>query len=155
MKRIDIYRNKAWLEHCNKAATILLFLLLPGSLGCSSANNPDLPATAKVEGVVRYQGNPLPPGTITFHPQMGSGNPASSLIDEEGRFQLSTYGRHDGAVVGKHKVTVTVMPRMDGSTPDPPVTLPRQYGNASQTPLEMEVVSGKTNQIEIDLKDKI
>jgi len=155
MRRPDGYRNKNWLRLCKKACTAFLFLLLSGGLGCSSAANPNLPKTAKVEGVVRYQGSPLPPGTITFHPQGATGNPASGQISDEGRFQLSTYGRHDGAVVGKHKVTVTVTPLMDGSTPDPPVALPKQYANADQTPLEVEVVSGKINQIEIDLTDKI
>jgi hypothetical protein len=40
----------------------------------------------EVSGTVTYKGKPLPAGSITFWPQGGGGNPASSPIAEDGSY---------------------------------------------------------------------
>lgn len=119
---------------------------------CNS-RDPNLPETAKVEGTVMFQGEPLPEGEVRFVPEDTQANPASGMIMEDGTFQLSTYERHDGAAVGKHKVTINIPPHLDGSVPDPPIQLPKQYGNPDDTPLSVEVEGGKTNTFELVIEE--
>lgn len=125
--------------------------LLALALGCGPQVNRDTPETAIVKGVVRFRDAPLPEGIVRFFPDDTTGNPASGMIEPDGSFELSTYARHDGAVVGTHKVTVEISPRLDGSTPDPPIQLPKPYGDMEQTPLEVTVESGKTNRFELEI----
>ena len=120
-------------------------------IGCSG-RDPNLPEVARVEGLVMFKGEPLPEGEIHFHPEDPNCNPGSGIIEPDGTFQLSTYERHDGATVGKHKVTIVIQPHLDGSVPDPPIQIPRQYGNPNATPLSVEVESGKTNKFELTIK---
>jgi len=119
--------------------------------GCNS-RDPNLPEVARVRGVVMFKGEPLPEGEIHFHPEDTQSNPGSGMIQKDGTFELSTYERHDGATVGKHKVTINIPPHLDGSIPDPPIQIPKQYGNPDATPLSVEVVSGKTNTFELTIK---
>jgi hypothetical protein len=44
-------------------------------------------------------------GTVEFRSQ-SDGRIAKGKIDEQGRFQLSTFGNNDGAVGGEHQVVV-------------------------------------------------
>lgn len=124
---------------------------LSAAIGCSG-RDPNLPEVARVEGLVMFKGEPLPEGEIHFHPEDPACNPGSGIIEADGTFQLSTYERHDGATVGKHKVTIVIQPHLDGSVPDPPIQIPRQYGNPDATPLSVEVESGKTNKFELTIK---
>lgn len=119
--------------------------------GCNS-RDPNLPEVARVEGLVMFKGKPLPEGEVHFHPEDTKCNPGSGMIEKDGTFQLSTYARHDGATVGKHKVTIIIQPHLDGSIPDPPIQIPKQYGNPQATPLSIEVVGGKTNKVELTIK---
>ena len=62
------------------------------------------------KGVVTCDGVPVSGGSISFTPQgdsetLETGKPASATIRDDGTFTLSTYGRFDGAIVGKHSVT--------------------------------------------------
>lgn len=61
-------------------------------------------------GKVTCNGVPVSGGSIAFTPEgaadsLETGKPASATIASDGTFKLSTYGRFDGAIVGKHKVT--------------------------------------------------
>ncbi len=114
--------------------------------------DPNLPEVARVEGLVMFKGEPLPEGEVHFHPEDSQSNPGSGMIEKDGTFQLSTYERHDGATVGKHKVTIVIQPHLDGSIPDPPIQIPRKYGNLDATPLSVEVEGGKTNEFELTIQ---
>lgn len=94
-----------------------------------------------------FQGEPLPEGEVHLIPEDPQANPASGMIKEDGTFQLSTYERHDGATVGMHMVTINIPAHLDGSVPDPPIQLPKQYGDSNDTPLSFEVEGGKTNTV--------
>ena len=58
-----------------------------------------------VTGKVTVGGRALASGTITFWPDDG-GPPAGGPIGADGTYRLTTYEEGDGAVPGKHKVTV-------------------------------------------------
>ncbi|MFW5692608.1 MAG: hypothetical protein ACOCWL_00185 [Thermoguttaceae bacterium] len=76
----------------------LMFLGILAMCGCRSGRETTYP----VSGVVRFEGQPLTDCRIMFRPEQGP--VASGRLDEEGRFQLSTYGSGDGAVAGVHRV---------------------------------------------------
>ena len=66
---------------------------------------------APVTGTVTCNGEPLEGGRIQFSPvrageEVEAGKPAQAVIEVTGTFVLSTYARGDGAVVGKHTVSV-------------------------------------------------
>ena len=67
----------------NRSATIALLGIVCCCLaaGCG-------PKTARVTGVVKFKGAPLPGGNIRFVPE-GEGLPASGTIDEQGRYDLT------------------------------------------------------------------
>jgi hypothetical protein len=71
------------------------------SIGC---NNNQLPV-ASVKGMVTHNGVPLAFGGIMFQPDLGP--PARATIQPDGTFRLSTYGKDDGAVLGRHQVRIT------------------------------------------------
>jgi hypothetical protein len=59
-----------------------------------------------VSGSVRYQGKPLPGGTVVLHPEAGTPGPqATGTVGADGRFRIKTLGVF-GAAVGEHRVTV-------------------------------------------------
>ncbi|MEQ1824767.1 MAG: hypothetical protein ABL921_02440 [Pirellula sp.] len=79
-------------------------------VGCA---NPDQYPTVPVSGVVTCEGKPIANATVNFTPMADQGRPegrrgrvALGMTDKDGRFKLTTYANDDGAIVGKHKVTV-------------------------------------------------
>jgi hypothetical protein len=89
---------------------LFLILLLP-TLGCGGA---DPYATVPVSGVVTCNGKPVANGVVNFTPlpdQEGRserGRVALGKTDSEGRFKLTTYENNDGALVGRHTVTISM-----------------------------------------------
>ena len=81
-------------------ASVLIFVLVAGC-------GPDRPRTHKVSGTVTLDGNPIAGASVMFIPESG-GRPATGVTDEEGEFTLSTFESGDGALPGKHAVTVTL-----------------------------------------------
>ena len=85
---------------------------LLASLGCSNALKP-----VKFVGYVTLDGEPLAEASVAFEPQGGTGRPASGFTGSDGSFFLTTFKRHDGAVCGNYKVTVSKM-RTEGGSPE-------------------------------------
>lgn len=113
--------------------------------GCGSGEV--LPETAPVSGKATLNGKPLTSGTVTFHPE-GPGNPGYAEIKEDGSFEVTTYELRDGAVLGRHTVTVEVFggdpegpPPLPGSEEESS-TVPGKYGNPETSPLRFEVKQG-------------
>lgn len=125
-------------------------------LGCGSG----LPETAPVTGKVTINGQAVQSGKITFYP--AEGRPAMGEIGSDGTFRLTTFADGDGAVLGKHKVTIKAT-QVTG-TPPPrsfeeelarakektPMTasvvewiVPEKYARQESTPLEREVKRGE------------
>jgi hypothetical protein len=118
--------------------------------GCGS--NSDLPPTAVASGKVMYQGKPLNIGTVTFHPE-GTGNPGVGLLQEDGSFTISTYTPGDGAVLGKHSVTIDVPPPLDGTPADEAFSVPDPYTLPETTPLKIEITEDGVEDIEFLVED--
>jgi hypothetical protein len=112
-----------------------------------------------VTGTVLHKGKPVPLVRVMFST---AGAPvAVGLTDDSGRYSLSTFQDGDGAVPGPHRVTVQPVVRLsaDGETPDPatPVDRPRvpmACMDFSTSPLRAEVVAGRANTIDLDLKER-
>ena len=70
-----------------------------------------IPGLTPVEGVVMYEGIPLPYASMTFAPVLKEGEPrtgvrvSTAMTDSRGRFVVSTLGRV-GALPGEYAVTV-------------------------------------------------
>lgn len=89
-----------------------LTLLLPMSAvaliaGCSSGEFPVAPVT----GVVTVDGAPMAGGQIRFAPVTANeagqtGKAGFAVIGPDGAYKLETFGEKDGAIVGKHWVTI-------------------------------------------------
>jgi hypothetical protein len=84
-----------------RALTALPLGLLLFAVGCSHG-----PTVARVTGRVTYDdGKPVTGGQIMFHAE--GGRPALADIQPDGTYTLTTYKPGDGALVGKHVVTIT------------------------------------------------
>lgn len=81
---------------------------LAGALsGCGDARI----ATAPVHGIVTVDGQPLPQGRVMLAPIPGNdakdpGPAAYGVIQPDGTFVLGTFADGDGAVVGRHWMTL-------------------------------------------------
>jgi hypothetical protein len=128
----------------------LLTVAVLACVGCGASR------TAAVTGTVLHKGKPVPLARVMFST---AGAPvAVGLTDDSGCYSLSTYREGDGAVPGEHRVTVNPIRRLseDGVTPSPinwPDISPA-YQDFTTTPLRVEVVAGRTNTIDLDLKGK-
>ena len=115
--------------------------------GCSKSKF----KTAQVSGVCKCNGVPMSAGLLILAPiqekeqgarDLNIGKPARAIIQPDGSFTMSTYGKNDGAVIGKHRVVLNLA-ELDEKDPKQPCTRVAKG-------LTVEVVSGK-NQIELDL----
>ncbi len=81
---------------------LFVFFALGILSGCGGISGPPV---APVSGQLTLYGKPYSNGIITFTPVDG-GPGAMSRADADGKYELWTNGRR-GAVIGKHKVSVT------------------------------------------------
>jgi hypothetical protein len=102
---------------------------------------------APARGKVTFNGQPVTDGSVMFTPVPSgeaedrmTGKSASGELDSNGEFVLSTYEAQDGAIVGKHQVTVMAN--------DPVKPLP---GNLPEN-YEVEVTASGENTFEIQLQ---
>jgi hypothetical protein len=132
--------------------SLFLSLTLPALFtGCGD----DRMKTAPVQGAITYQGKAVPYGTIMFQPEDG---PAAVGAIQKGTYKLTTYREGDGAVLGKHKVTVIALEDQSGRLPEdrnplPPAIVPMKFSFPDKSGLEA-VVEGKANVIDFHLQDK-
>src|SRR5437899_3346693 len=90
------------LHHRLLCGTILP--LLVALAGCSG----DGPKIVSVSGTLTYKGKPVPNVNIDFTPEQGRASLAQT--DAEGRFTVKYADRQEGAIVGKHKISVRPNP---------------------------------------------
>jgi hypothetical protein len=145
------------------AAVVGLCFLFAGCGGVPSAR----PKVYPVTGKVTQKGKPLTAGEVMFTPSGGpdgaSGHIATGQIDSDGSYTLTTFNTGDGAVLGKHKVTVVSrssdnlekMNKLKGGAIAyklPPSLVSSKYSQVGTTPLTYTVEDG-SNTINIDLKE--
>lgn len=120
--------------------------------GCGTDDS--LPARAPVAGTVFYQGQPVEQGTITFHPEDESVNPASSSLGAGGEFQLSTFERHDGAIPGQFTVVITAREdTADVGTVPQKSLIPEKYSDLQSSPLKITIPEEGNEELSILLED--
>ena len=110
------------------------FLVVASLAGCNDGR----PGRVPVTGKVLIDGVPLAYGQILFHAT--DHRPATGKIQPDGSFELATYERGDGCVVGKHVVTVHGGEAINATTMlwhSPP-----KYSEAARSELFTEVVEG-------------
>jgi hypothetical protein len=124
---------------------VLAFLAL-WSAGCRSGPFD----TAPVSGRVTLNGKPLAGAAVMFQPvAKGNHNPgpgSTGLTDEDGRYTLTVVGTGSkGAVVGMHKVRITMFQKDDSADdqPKPVEQLPARY-RQKDTVLECDVPADGT-----------
>lgn len=104
--RIDPRLGLAWPAWCRRAVVAsLIALCFVSGVGCKRH-----PRVVPVRGKVLYNGQPLPFGAVTFQPDKGQ--PAVGDLTADGSFTLSSYGPDDGAVPGRHLVSVVCYENM-------------------------------------------
>lgn len=126
-----------------KHRAMIALMLLAAFAGCGTDEN--LPPTVPVKGKVIYQGKPVKDAVVMFFPADDVvGNPGIAKTEADGAYQLTTYETGDGAVPGKHTVTVQLF--------NAPISLPGKYGSRETTPLTFIVESNQENHFEIVLE---
>lgn len=115
---------------------------------------PDRPAMVPVSGTVTLDGQPVVGASVMLSPAQG-GRPASGRTGESGSFTVSTFEPGDGALLGRHTVTVTLQ-KTTGMTADPDGLegdvapgglkvqwlVPQKYASQKTSGLTVEVQSG-------------
>jgi hypothetical protein len=125
----------------------LLWGIAPAVFGCLLAGcTPGYPDTAKVEGRVLLDGEPLMAGEVQFFAD-GGRFMATGPIHRDGTYRLTTFQLEDGAVLGPHKVAVQPPTDDRGS---PLLIIPERFQNPETSGLEYEVKPGQ-NVINIPL----
>jgi len=134
------------MKNCEKWLLLGIFL----TVGCGSGSFP----TSQVTGKVLCKGMPVANVRVFFEPlQTGKsalvGKSGYGVADKEGAFVLSTYGDGDGAVVGRHRV------RVDRPHPeDFPGFQCDCATNSEVDVMEVDVVAGKVNMVDVVLREK-
>lgn len=84
-------------------------LLIIQSVFFISACNQDKPKLVTVNGKITSNGQPLTAGSINFHPASTNtftkDNP-SSILQEDGSFNMKTFPYGDGVSPGEYKITL-------------------------------------------------
>jgi hypothetical protein len=78
-------------------------------MGCGRG----LPTTHPVRGVVTLDGKPLQGAAVMLIPEAG-GRPALGATNARGEFTLTTFRTNDGALPGRHAVTVVLKRKIGG-----------------------------------------
>lgn len=144
------------MKRISKFRLLFLSLFFVSCLGCEKPIK-----YAEVEGIVKYNGKPVPKVKVQFLPdaEKGAIGPHSTAItDEQGKFKLECIDpqtkKKKGAVVGLHRVLIEDSDRPftpQGQKPPPP-RIPIKYATAVGSKLEIEVKDGSQT-IPIDLQD--
>lgn len=126
------------------------------------------PRLYPVSGTVRYKNQPVAEAVVSFFSEDGK-RLATGRTDANGVFTLSTFREGQGAVPGRHKVTVTkfVTPGKSATgevsmedafkppqtPPEPRNLLPAKYADPKHPVIELTVSKDRPNDFTIDLAD--
>lgn len=135
-----------------KGRKLLLFLVLTSvCAGCG----PKRPTTAPVKGKVLLDGRPLTTGNVGTFPTAGRG--AHGDIQPDGTFELHTYSKNDGALLGKHKVGVVAYDTSGPKGPESPygkLLVPQVYTNPETSGFTIDVQPGGIDDVVLEMTTK-
>ncbi len=150
-------------------SALSLWIVFGPLAGCGD----NRPARAPVEGRITVGGQPLASGRIMFWPDEGV--PARGQIGPDGVYRLSTFGDGDGAVLGRHVVTIEATqienpgPQLTSleqeieyygdpahakdvsQTPAVRWLVPERYSQRETSELSADVLAKRPNRIDFDL----
>ncbi len=121
------------------------------SVGCG----PKRPNIAPVKGHVLFDGQPLTTGSLATMPKAGRG--AKGVINSDGTFELSTFGKGDGATIGRHKVAVAAFESSAKAGPESgngKLLVPERYTNPESSGLTIDVQPGGNYDVVLELTSK-
>lgn len=140
---------------------LTLIVVMAAALGCGSdaPKGPEKLSTTPVDGVVTLNGKPAAEVSISLHHSEGKVAPRG-ISDKDGKFSIATYGKDDGAPLGKYKVTAAKNMTKEISpgvlAPPPPggfkSDIPTKYESVNTTDISVEIKAGEKNSLKIDLK---
>jgi hypothetical protein len=163
MSRVEALRLCRWLGGCAVVAA--------ATLGCGK---PAGVSFAPVTGRVMVNGQPLAAGTIHFFPDesKGTSGPMSTgVLQSDGSYSLHGPGQNVGAMVGEHRVYLTLPLRDPMPTPVPVVVngevvvqaqprdagsgtaaqIPKKFLQAETTAWTATVAAGKANVLDFEV----
>ncbi|MEK6261317.1 MAG: hypothetical protein AABP62_22175 [Planctomycetota bacterium] len=156
----------------HRLAILLCFLSV---LGCGGKGSAKRDPVYPVSGKITYKGAPVVGADVTFASDGGKRS-AFGRTDDKGAFRLTTFAANDGAVEGKHTVTIVkttvaaptvkqapieskdYIPPPIEDTSNLPVVLPKsefptKYASATTSGLIAVVNKDGANEITLDLTD--
>ena len=104
LNKMPLQQHPNEQNQVHRTTRICLAIVLMAT-GVAGTGCKQSPRVVPVAGMVLYNDKPLPFGTIMFQPDRGQ--PASGEIQSDGSFKLSSYAHDDGAVPGRHIVSIT------------------------------------------------
>ncbi|HWL08674.1 MAG TPA: hypothetical protein VNQ76_09725 [Planctomicrobium sp.] len=130
--------------------------LLTFLTGCGT--KVESPQVTPVSGQVRYRGELLTSGSITFIPPNESSNrPAIATIDKNGQFKLSSFKAGDGVAPGEYRVVISSLlsgPDIDNPGVPEVSAIPKKYSSIETTNLTATIPDGeKKMEFTFDLVD--
>jgi hypothetical protein len=104
-----------------------------------------------VKGHVTLDGKPLKIGTVITIPDAGRG--ARGLIQPDGSFELGTYAKADGALLGTHHIGVVAYEgaNLGPESNDAKLIVPKRYTNPESSGLTIDVKADGNNAPELTL----
>jgi hypothetical protein len=124
--------------------SLVAVLCTSAVVGCGSGLK-EFPCEV-VTGVVMCEGQPVREAQVYFTPKVTgksaeAGKPGFAWTGEDGRFELSTYGDGDGAIIGQHIVRVTTGSKYPCNC----------VGEETRDLMEVEVKADEENEFQIAL----
>jgi hypothetical protein len=141
---------------------VLLDGVLPGNSKIADSEekgfNLKKKPTQPVNGKLTVDGKEEASATVTLHQYNATTEKysavADGLTDEKGQFQLTTYGRFDGAPAGEYVVTVVKTGKGYANHELPAKSLlPEKYATPTTSSLKIIIKEG-TNDLNLDLRSK-
>ncbi|HEX4069989.1 MAG TPA: hypothetical protein VHX68_02425 [Planctomycetaceae bacterium] len=123
------------------------------SVGCGKSR-PEIKGKLPVfpvKGKVMMDGQPMAGATVLFYPTQEFPKGAAqqrprAVVEDDGTFQVSTYGTNDGAPAGEYKVTVSWKGDTEGLTSEQlqelPEKAPETVQHSRSSKLRVEVKNG-------------
>lgn len=138
------------MHHTRLFGVALLGLAVALVTGCGSSE----PKRHAASGTVKYKGQPIPNGSVTFIPDGGDAIMGAAPI-KDGKYEFPAA---TGLRAGKYKVAVSypdpkgtrAEAEAPGASSDAKELIPAKYNE--QTELKAEVTAGGTNVFDFDLK---
>jgi hypothetical protein len=154
-----------------RLSRVFCCVVLLSLVGCGGGEKLNRPPVYKVRGKVTLQGKPVKGADVTFM-NKETNKSAFGKTDDNGEYQLTTFNANDGAVEGKHDVTIVEIPPIastpaiadvntdayqppgigQDTMPAPKSSLPQKYADPSTSGLFGVVNKDGENVCDFDLK---